>query len=369
MGIRRPTIIAWLKSDIYTESRGWKCGIYRTNTDEQAKRIISLKQDRIDRKAYFFGSPYIRMDYAKKFPCDPLPSLWFFDKTVRGAGLQTHEPKKRTKGQSIVSRLKFPIRSIVALGRIQQAADFIGKKYIAGQSGPVNIFSTSYYQWIQLYQVWRVYTETAECAIQCLARLWTTTPIADVMRVDNGMTFRGTGAAQAHIGRFLKFLLNTGVTPLFSSQYQSYTNPHIEGHNRTFTEKLWTKHHFTSEEEIDRECERFNSESSEYYEFAFKERLQERSLRYMDSNHVPNTAIMRSTKRKKICFIRFVQRWKEEADTCGIVVLNRFIIIPAVYLNQYVFAQINLETVEIQVCSEHDGISSEILRKPFPYTL
>ena len=81
-------------------------------------------------------------------------------------------------------------------------------------------------------------SESAICAIEQLSLLWQIIPIPDVIRVDNGMTFRGTGAGVAHVGMFLKFLLNLGITPLFSSPYQSYTNPHIEGHNRTFTEKL-----------------------------------------------------------------------------------------------------------------------------------
>lgn len=309
------------------------------------------------------------MDYAKKFVHDPLPSLWFFDKTVRDAGLQTHEPKKRTKGQNIVERLRFPIRSILGLGRIQQAVDFIGKKYITGRSEPISVFSTSYYQWLQLYQIWRVLAETAESAIRCLTTLWTDTPIPDALRMDNGMTFRGTGAGEAHLGRFLKFLLNVGITPLFSSPYQSYTNPHVEGHNRTFTEKLWSTHHFTSETTIDQECDRFNVESREYYAYAFKERLGQRSLRYLDPQREINADILRSTKGKKICFIRFVQRWNEQGRTSGIVILNRFIPLPESYVNQYVFARLNLETATVHVDEEHDGVATEILRQPFPYTL
>jgi len=328
-----------------------------------------LKRARISRHAYFLGSPYIRMDYAKRFPQEPLPSLWFFDKAVRNAGLQTHEPKKRIKGMDIVKRLRFPIQSIVKLGRIQQAADFIGKKHIAGQSEPVNIFSTGYYQWLQLYQIWRVLAETAEYAISCLQKLWMSAPISDVTRIDNGMMFRGGGRAEAHLGKFLKFLLNAGSIPLFSSAYQSYTNPHIEGHNRTFTEKLWTKHHFTSLTDIDIECARFNAESREYYEFTFKERLAQRSLRYLNPHAPINADILRSTKGKKICFIRFVERWKEEERENGIVVLNRFISIPEPYANQYVFAKLNLETSTLHVDEEHDGVATEIISQPFPYTL
>lgn len=340
--IRKPTIIEWLGRASYVEGRGWKRGVYRTHTAAEAQRIVALKRARLDRPAYFLGSPHIRMDYAKQFPREPLPSLWFFDQAVRDAGLQTREPRQRTKGMDIVKRLGFPIQSIVKLGRIQQAADFIGKKYIAGRSEPVNIFSTSYYQWLALYQIWRVAAETAESATTCLTRLWTTTPIADVMRIDNGMAFRGTGAATAHLGKFLKFLLNVGTTPLFSSPYQSYTNPHVEGHNRTFTEKLWTQHHFTSLEAIDHECAQFNAESREYYEFACKERLTERTLRYLRPCPAISSEVLRSTQGKNIYFIRFVQRWKEEERNSGIVVLNRFISLPKPYTNQYVFSKLNL---------------------------
>jgi hypothetical protein len=367
LDIRKATIITWLKSDTYEEGRGWKLG-KRTHTDEEEARIVTIKEEMIKEKRYFLGAPYVRMRYAKSYTNNPTPSLWFVDDVVRRHRLQTHEPKQRTKGMDIVKRLRFPIRSIIGLGRIQQAADFIGKKYIAGRSEPVNVFSTSYYQWLKLYQIWRVLAETAECAIGRLTNLWMTTPIADVTRIDNGMTFRGGGRTEAHLGRFLKFLLNVGSIPLFSAVHQSYTNPHIEGHNRTFTEKLWTKHHFTSEEEIDQECARFNAESREYYEFTFKERLAQSSMRYLHKNQTIKTDVLRSTKGKKICFIRFVERWKEEQRKSGIVVLNRFISIPESYANQYVFAKLDLETATLHVEEEHEGVSAEILQQPFPYT-
>lgn len=332
--------------------------------------MVSLKRGRIDGKKYFLGAPYIRMDYAKKFPNDPLPSLWFMNDVTRRHNLQTHEPKKRKKGQNIVSRLKFPIRSIVSLGRIHQASDFIGKKYIAGQMEPISIFSTSYYQWLEVYQVWRVSSEKAEYAIDCLAELWKRFPIPNVMRMDNGMTFRGTGRGEAHVGRCVVFLLNRGVTPLFSSPYQSYTNPHIEGHNRTFTEKLWSAERFTSDGQIDEACVRFNAESEEFCRWNFKERLSDRKLRFLpETPEQGEREILHSAKGKKICFIRFVERWKEKDDECGVVILNRFILVPDPYLNQYVFVTLDLETTFIHITSEHDGKTTQILKQRFPYTL
>ncbi len=68
--------------------------------------------------------------------------------------------------------------------------------------------------------------------------------------------------------------------PLFAAPYRSYTNPHIEGHNRIFTEKLWSQPPFSSLVAIDTECACFNAESEEFFCFKFEERLLARALRY-----------------------------------------------------------------------------------------
>lgn len=354
---------------MYAERRGWREGIKRTHTDAEEERIAALKHARIGDKKYFLGAPYIQMDYAKTYPNDPVPTLWFIKDVVHRHALQTHEPKKRSKGQNIVSRLKFPIRSIVNLGRIHQASDFIGKKYIAGSREPVSVFSTSFYQWFELYQIRRVSAEKAECAIECLTEFWTKFPLANVMRVDNGGAFRGSGSAAANIGRFLTFLLNLKITPLFSAAHQSYTNPHIEGHNRTFTEKLWSKHFFTNVAEIDRECARFNDESREYFLYRFKERLAGTNIRYLTGGDVIDDRVLRSTQGKKIYFIRFVERWKESDDRTGIIILNRFVAVSEQYLTQYVLAALHLDTGILDIASEYDGVAKVIAQLPFPYTV
>ncbi|EQD58218.1 transposase, partial [mine drainage metagenome] len=117
-----------------------------------------------------------------------------------------------------------------------------------------------------------VLAETVEAAVDQLSGFWIDHPIPQVMRVDHATAFRGAIRHVAVIGRFLKFLLNHNVTPLFAAPYRSYANPHIEGHNRTFTEKLWAKHTFTSRAAIDKECARFNAESEEFFRFKFKQR-------------------------------------------------------------------------------------------------
>lgn len=369
LSISRPTIIRWLSKESYTDDRGWSDGVKRSHTESEETRIVTLKQRRIDEKNFFLGSPHIQMDYAKQFPNDPLPSLWFFDEVVRRNDLQTHEPKKRSKDQNIVSRLKFPIASIIGLGKIQQSVDFIGKKYIHGSREPVSVFSTSFYQGLGLYQIQRVLAETVECAMEKLVNFWTEFPLTNVLRMDNAMTFRGGGRGAACIGKFLTFLLNLNMTPLFSAAYQSYTNPHIEGHNRTFTEKLWSQYQFTDREQIDRECARFNAESKEFFLYRFKERLLGKNIRYLTSTSIIDSDVLRSTKGKKICFIRFVERWKERNSGSGIVILNRFVAIPDPYVNQYVLAILDLASATLSIISEYDRVPTIILRVPFPYTV
>ena len=320
----------------------------------------------IKRDDYLVGPEQVQMHYAGKYPEDRLPSEWFVKDVVRRHELQSHEVEKRGKGTDIVKRLLFPIQSIIRLGLIQQSADFIGKKFIHGREEPISFFATGYYQGFKLYRMWRISAETVEEAIACLKEFWTVHPLPQVLRIDNAMTWRGAGQLTAHLGRFVKFLLNLNVTPLFSAPYRSYTNPHIEGNNSTFARKVWMKKMFGSLDEIDRECGRFNAESERFFRWKFKEQLSRKSLRYLRPDQDVDTETLRSTKGKIVTFLRFVERWAEEHERCGIVLLNKFVPLPDPYYNQYVFVVINLETATLHVYSEREGISTEILRQPFP---
>lgn len=368
LSLRRATIVSWLDRELYTDARGWMRGARRTHTDEEVTRIVVLKRKRIAARSYLQGAEHIQMDYALTHPTEDLPSLWFIGDVFREHGLQTKRPTPKGKRQGIVERLKFPIRSIIGLGTIQQAADFVGKRYIAGRTEPITIFSTCYYQWLKRFHIWRIAAETSECAIACLTEFWRTDPIPNVCRIDNGMQFRGGGRAVALIGRFVRFLLNCNVTPLFSSPYQSYTNPHIEGNNRTVGD-LWAANHFTDTDMLDAEIARFNAEHEAYVRWKFKERLTSASLRYLDPSETVATDVLRSTQGKKVVFIRFVERWKSCGDRIGIRLLNRFVRIPDAFIGQYVLASVNLETATLSVIEEHEGITNTVLTEPFPYSL
>jgi hypothetical protein len=252
------------------------------------------------------------------------------------------------------------------LGRIQQACDYVGKKHIEGSAEAVSILSTGYYQWFEIHQIWRVLGETAQAAVERLAAFWVDHPVPQVLRVDNALIFRG-GNHPALLGRFVKFLLNCHITPLFAAPYRSYTNPHIEGHNRTFTEKIWRTHRFAELVEIDHECARFNAESEEFFRFKFAARLTAKHLRYREAATVIDTESLRTVRGKRVCFIRVVECWRERDQEVGIVVLECFIALPMMYLNQYVLATLDLANSTLFVLSETAGRTTLIRKLPFPY--
>ena len=361
--IRKPTIIKWLNQDTYEDNRGWQKGQARTYSDSAiSERICAIKRTRIENKNYFVGSNYVHMDYAKQFPDQEPPSVWFIDKTIRQAGLQTKKPKKHKKGGA--EYLLYPVQAIKELGAVHQSADFIGKKYIAGQREPINIFSTSYYAPFKLYQIKLVVAEQAVYALENLTKLWRKYPVPDVLRIDNGLQFRGTARGKRYLSTFLKFLLNLGIVPLFGSPSKPWTNPHIEGHNRVFNEKVWSQNFFTSRDQIAVECERFNSESLEYFHFKYAPLVFNGNFSYIEPNQDIETDTLLSVKGKKVYFIRFVES-ADKGSKAWIKILNETVLLPAQYSHQFVFVQWDIEHEQLLIYSEFKKSVTLIMERPF----
>lgn len=304
------------------------------------------------------------MDYAKEHSAKDVPSKWFIAETIRKEKMQTRKPRKRKKGGS--EYLLYPKESIRSLGYIHQSADFIGKKYIAGKSEPVNIFSTCYHAPIKIYQIQRILAEKADYAIKTLEEFWQIYPIPDVFRIDNGLQFRGTASGKRAIGKFLIFLLNLGVTPLFGSPSKPWTNPHVEGHNRVFNEKVWNTNHFSSLSQIDEECQRFNKESEELFKFKYSNPIANNRnvFKCLKKGQEMETAKLKSAKNKKIYFTRFVESIDNSKDN-RIVIMNENISIPEKYAHQFVFAEWDLEKEQLFIYSEYMRVRKLIKKQKF----
>ena len=363
LSIHRRTVIQWLQQTTYQDHRGWKKSKARKYTDPVVtEHIVELKRHRI-KHSYFVGDEYIQMDYAHKYPDDELPTTWFIDKVVRQYKLQTRKPKPgRVTGGS--EYLLYPKEAIRQLGFIHQSADFVGKKYISGRTEPINIFSTSYYLPFKLYQIVRVCAEKSTYAIEQLQQQWSIYPIPHVLRLDNALQFRGTARGKRVIGLFMVFLLNENVTPLFGSPSKPWNNPHIEGHNRVFNEKVWRKNFFASVDHIDKELKRFNEESLELFHYKYAQYLTGRRCRYYDRDKVQNVTTLRTRKHKKIYFVRFVES-PEDKHSAHINIMNEAVLLPEKYTHQFVFVEWDLHRERLVVYSELHGVRTRIHEIPF----
>jgi hypothetical protein len=360
--LRRATIIEWLGRESYQESRGWKQGRARKHTDPaMVKRICRLKLHRVKENC-LVGSEYVQMDYCKSYPGLEVPSVWFIDDVVRKAGLQTRQPKRKHRGGS--AYLLYPVVSMYRLGLIQQSADFIGKKYLDGSPHPVTIFSSCYYRPFKMYQIQRTEAEKATLAIEILCRQWADFPVPHVVRMDNGGPFRGMGTIARHLGTFVVFLLNLGITPLFGSPSRPWTNGAVEGHNRVFTEKVWLKNRFSSLEEVDRENRRFNEEGREFFHFRYQSLADKFRTRRLKPTRNIEIDQLRTRRNKRINFIRFVEPSLDEPKP-HIVVMSERVFLPEAYTHQFVFATWDLEEQQLSIVSEYRGTITPILRRPF----
>jgi len=77
----------------------------------------------------------------------------------------------------------------------------------------------------------------------------------------------------------------------------------IEGHNRVFNEKVWGQNFFTHRDQVATECDRFNSESLEYFYFKYARLVFNGNFSYIEHDQKIETDNLLSIKGKKIYFI------------------------------------------------------------------
>lgn len=320
-------------------------------------RICRIKEQRLQNN-YFFGRDHVQMDYAKQYPKDPLPSTWFIRDVVRKNGLQSAKPKKKRKGGS--KYLLYPEEAIKGLGTIQQSGDFIGRKYVDKHSAPIDIFSTSYYRPFKLFRIKRVLAPKSVYVYPILANMWQEYPLPDVYRIDNALTFRGSGSARRYLSPFLRFMLNLNIIPLFGAPRKPWTNPHIEGLNRAFGDKVWSKNRFANTAQIDNECDRFNLESLDLFDFKYKSQLKQiKNKRYLKDIDQIECKKLKTPEGKKIYFIRFVEN-RDIRNNSFITILNEKVMVPEKYDHQFVLAECDIEKSKLNIYSEFEKKISQI---------
>jgi len=109
---------------------------------------------------------------------------------------------------------------------------------------------------------------------------------------------------------------------------------------------------YSSLEQIDIECERFNQESLDLFKYKYSELVANGNFRYLEKNQNIVTGRLQSKKDKKIYFIRFVESI-EEKRKASVIILNETVYLPEKYNHQFVFVEWNIEKEQLLIYSEY----------------
>jgi len=347
----------WMKmpeEELFNDHRGWQKGRLRIHTPQEKERIIKIKKQLQKERSYFTGSKVVVGNYRNIYGVEV--KKWFVDKVLREAGLVVRK-QERIKGAS--KYMQYPVQTINKLCKILLGIDFIGPKYLDKSSERINFLSCKYIRPMQWGMTKRIGGQTTEEAIQALMQIWEEHPIPDVIKMDNDSAFGINSLHDKSIGRFTFFLLNIGISPLYTAPRSPWNNGETEGYNSVFSKKFWNKLKFTEEQEIDVEIKKFNLEYEKYSNL-ISNNPEIKKPRYMsDCKKIDfENRKLNKLKKSKIYFLRVVRRKgdKGQKKESGFInILGVEIIIPKSYINLYTFSIIDLKKARISINVEEEN--------------
>ncbi len=315
-----------------------------TITDE--RRVLQIHAAlQADPLRLFAGASAIERRYRERYPAQASPSLRFIGRMLAKHGLVTL-PKVHRKG---VSRyLHYPQTLIERLGPSLLEMDFIGKKFIAGRTQPVNFiaFSLRFPRILKHFQ--RVEAETTEIVMQQFQRFCRRFETPAVVKLDNGLPFAAAGPRPRSINRAVASMLRDRIIPVFTAPRRPWNQASVEGANSIFSRKFWNRMRFHSLDQIDHELERFNAAYAWYTGY-----------------HRPTRSETRS--RKFIPRIYFIRKVYEHPTTHrgSIEILKEQITVPIGYINLFVLAEWNLNTQKLNILFENNHKKQLVKSVPF----
>ncbi len=127
----------WTQSpdqDLTDDGRGWPKDLPRAITPAIVKRICRLHQKLVkDPSEFYCGATAIAQAYRRQYPNDAVPALRTIGRVLKREGLSGTPKRGRNVGAA--AYLCYPEHTIhSAFGPRVLELDFIGPKYLAGQS-------------------------------------------------------------------------------------------------------------------------------------------------------------------------------------------------------------------------------------------
>jgi len=346
--VSRNFVIRWTRSidqDFSVDSRGWPKG---------KRRRWSKREEAIIRKIH----NYLEND----------PHQFYTGATAIEIGrilsdLGLSDKRKRDRHKGAAKYLCYPEYTIYHLlgGRVLEA-DFIGKKYIAGRTDPVNFIAFSFKKEPRLRYFKRVEGQTADNFIYETKNFFKRFEKPDFIKVDNGLAVIGSASGKRNVSKAMMFLLDNQVIPIFAVPRKPFSQASIEGNNSVFSRKFWNKIQFKSIQDVDEKLEWFNIASQRYTCYQPPTIKPKTNQPENDKPHIEKDFI------PKVYFIRQVKEDKEQTSKAFIDILNQKVFLPKSYINYFMLSEWNLMEETLYIYFEKEQKSKLIKKFSFSFS-
>lgn len=313
------------------------------------ERIQTIREDlEEDPDQPYFGATAVQMEYRRRYPEDEVPPVRTIGEILSDLGLTKTTQDGSNKGAA--EYLCYPEHTIYeSLGDRVLEADFVGEKFLEGQTEPLNFLGYSFKNEPRLRHYERIEGETADAFIEETKRFIDRFEVPDVIKVDNAAAMIGSMSGKRSISRVMKFLWKHEVHPVYAVPRRPFTQASIEGSNSVFSRKFWNNQTFESEQNVDDRLEVFNEASRRYLGYEPPDQQDE-----TEKNFEP------------IAYFTRQVREQDETQKGTITVLNETIELPEAYINYFVLAEWNLNDEDLLIRFEQNKESQVIDRLDFP---
>ncbi|GMQ97125.1 MAG: hypothetical protein BMS9Abin15_0820 [Gammaproteobacteria bacterium] len=340
LGVSKGFVMNWTQLEnqvLEADHRGWPKGQGRLWDGATRKRIQKIHRElERDPHEFYSGASAIQQHYRRRYPDEAVPPLRTIGRLLKEMGL-SKSPKKRVKGAS--RYLCYPEHTVYqTLGKRVLEADFIGKKYLAGRSEPLNFVGMSFKRSPKIRYFYRVNAQTTDALVTTCQDFFKHFEIPDVIKVDNAQATIGTSSGKRCLSRFMVFLLNKKIIPAFAVPRKPFSQASIEGNNSVFARKFWNSTRFGSIRQVDTRLQWFNQSSLAYTGYDTTKRKR------------------RGSKKDFVPSVYFIRQVREEEQTGKgyIGVLNERIFIRRNYINYFVLAEWNVKEEKLLVHFEKE---------------
>lgn len=360
IAVSYPFVLRWttLEEEPTKDKRGWPKGKRRSRTQEEEQRIIAIRKELNDKKAFFFGPDRILGEYHLKYPQAKEVSRPFITRVIHEAFPESHQKMlKATKEQN------YPLKALSFLGKTKESIDFVGHKFLKGQRQPIHFFTRVYSSPFILRLIKRVESQRMETALEITSRDWKAYPLPDCLWLDNGFGFVASGGRPRVISPFIQYLLSLGITPVFIAPKKPWMNGGVEGTNSVFAKKVWQRHKFKNLSEIDQVLSRFEAEYQLIHPLSFN-----KEGKYLESGFTYKDMLSKPFDPKSnmaIYLIRLVE--VQENQLPAIRIFKEQMVLDYQYVNTYVLVKINLFKETVMAFTEKEnGSLQTVAERKFP---